>query len=55
MKDYRSNKSYKNQLTRWVDRLLPFNFEIERWLGTLMGLFEYILLKLYLIEPTLKQ
>ena len=29
MKEHRSNKSYNSPLTRWVHRLLPFDFHIE--------------------------
>ena len=42
MKEHRSNKSYKSRLTRWVDRLLPFQFDIEHLLGAKMGLVDYI-------------
>ena len=43
LKSHRSNKSYNSRLTRWVDRLLPFDFIIELIPGTRMGLVEYIL------------
>ena len=42
MKEHRSNKSYNSRLTRWVDRLLPFDFNIEHIPGTKMGLVDYI-------------
>ena len=42
LKSHRSNKSYKSRLTRWIDRLLPFNFNIEHIPGTRMGLVDYI-------------
>ena len=42
LKSHRSNKSYNSQLTRWVDRLLPFDFKIEHIPGTRMGLVDYI-------------
>ena len=29
MKEHTSNKTYNSGLTRWVDRLLPFDFNIE--------------------------
>ena len=29
MKEHRSNKYYNSGLTRWVDRLLPFDFKIQ--------------------------
>ena len=42
MKKHRSNKSYNSRLTRWVDRLLPFQFDIEHLPGAKMGLVDYI-------------
>ena len=42
MKNHRSNKSYNSRLTRWVDRLLPFDFNIEHIPGAKMGLVDYI-------------
>ena len=42
MKEHRSNKSYNSRLTRWVDRLLPFDFNIEHIPGAKMGLVDYI-------------
>ena len=42
MKANRSNKSYNSRLTRWVDRLLPFQFDIEHLPGAKMGLVDYI-------------
>ena len=42
MKEDRSNKSYDSRLTRWVDRLLPFDFNIEHIPGAKMGLVDYI-------------
>ena len=42
MKEHRSNKPYNSRLTRWVDRLLPFQLDIERLPGVKMGLFDYI-------------
>ena len=41
-KSHRSNKSYNSRLTRWIDRLLPFDFNIEHIPGTRMGLVDYI-------------
>ena len=41
MKEHRSNKSYNSRLTRWIDRLLPFDFNIKHILGTKMGLVDY--------------
>ena len=42
LKSHRSNKSYNSRLTRWIDRLLRFDFNIEHIPGTRMGLFDYI-------------
>ena len=42
LKTQRSNKSYNCRLTRWIDRLLPFEFIIEHIPGTRMGLVDYI-------------
>ena len=42
MKENRSNKSYNSRLTRWVDRLLPFQIDIEYLPGAKMGLVDYI-------------
>ena len=40
--EHRSNKSYNSRLTRLVDRLLPFDFNIEHIPGAKMGLVDYI-------------
>ena len=42
LKSHRSNRSYNSRLTRWIDRLLPFDFNIEHNPGTRMGLVDYI-------------
>ena len=42
MRKNRSNKSYNSRLTRWVDRLLPFDFSIDHLPGSKMGLVDYI-------------
>ena len=42
MKERRSNKTYNSRLIRWVDRLLPFDFNIEHIPGAKMGLVDYI-------------
>ena len=42
MNEHRSNKSYNSRLTRWIDRLLPFDFNIENIPGAKMGLVDYI-------------
>ena len=42
LKEHRSNKSYNSQLSRWIDRLPPYNFTIEHMPGAKMGLVDYI-------------
>ena len=42
MKENRSNKSYNSRLSHWVDRLLPFQFDIEHLPRSKMGLVDYI-------------
>ena len=42
LKSHRSKKSYNSRLTRLIDRLLPFDFNIVHILGTRMGLVDYI-------------
>ena len=42
MKENRSNKSYNSRLTRWVDRLFPFHFDIEHLPEAKIGLIDYI-------------
>ena len=42
LKENRSNISCSSRLTRWVDRLLPFQFDIEHLPGAKMGLDDYI-------------
>ena len=42
MKENRSNKSYSSRLTRWIDRLLPFQLDIEHLPGAKMSLVDYI-------------
>ena len=37
MKEHRSNKNYNSRLTRWIDRLLPFDFNIEHIPGRKWG------------------
>ena len=41
-KENRWNKSYNSRLTRWIDRLLPFQFNIEHLPGAKMGFVVYI-------------
>ena len=42
LKEHRSNKSYNSRLSRWVNRVLPYQFKIEHLPGATMGLFDYI-------------
>ena len=42
LKGNKKNKTYSSRLTRWVDRLLPFEFEIFHAPGRTMGIADYI-------------
>ena len=42
LKEHKSNKSYNSRLSRWVDRLLPYQFKIEYLPGAKMGFVDYI-------------
>ena len=42
MRENRSNKSYNSRLTRWVERLLQFDFSIDHLPGSKKGLVDYI-------------
>ena len=42
MKENRSKKSNNSRLTRWIDRLLPFQFDIEHLLGAKMAFVDCI-------------
>ena len=42
MRENRANKSYNSRLTRWIDRLLPFDFTVDQLLGSKMGLVDYV-------------
>ena len=42
LNENRGNKTNQSRLTRWVDRLLPFNFELELIPGKNMGFADYI-------------
>ena len=35
-------KYYNSRLSRWIDRLLPYNFTIDYMPGAKMGLVDYI-------------
>ena len=41
LKEHRSKKLYNSGLSRWIDRLLPYNFTIEHIPGAKMGLVDY--------------
>ena len=38
----RGNKTFSSRLTRWVDRLLPFNFEVTHAPGRVLGFADYL-------------
>ena len=38
----KNNKVYQSRLTRWIYRLLPFDFDIKHLAGSKMGLIDYI-------------
>ena len=42
LKEPRSNESQNSRLSRWIYRLLPYNFTIEHMPGAKMGLVDYI-------------
>ena len=42
LKEYRSNKTYNSRLSRWVDRLLLYQINIEHLPCAKMGLVDYI-------------
>ena len=42
MRENRANKSYNSRLTRWIERLLLFDFTIDHLPGSKMGLVDYI-------------
>ena len=37
-----SNKLYNSRLTRWVDRLLKYQFTVKHMPGVKMGLIDYV-------------
>ena len=39
----KNNKTYQNRLTRWIDRLLPSEFETKHLSGTKMSVIDYTL------------
>ena len=38
----RSNKTYQSRLTRWIDRLLPYQFKVVHIPGIDMGIVDYL-------------
>ena len=42
LKGQKRNKTYSSRLTRWVDRLLPFDFEVIHGPGRTLGLADYL-------------
>ena len=38
----KSNKTYQSRLTRWVDRLLPYQFKVIHIPGKDMGIVDYL-------------
>ena len=36
------SKTSQSRLTRWIDRLISFNFDIKHFAGSKMGLIDYI-------------
>ena len=42
LEEHRSNKTYQSRLTRWVDRLLPYQFKVINIPGRDMGIVDYL-------------
>ena len=42
LKSNKGNKKYSSRLTRWVDRLLPFDFNVVHEPGRTLGLADYL-------------
>ena len=42
LKTNRGNKTYQSRLTRWADRLLPFDFDIFHISGCKLGIVDYL-------------
>ena len=40
--EHKSNKTYQSRLTRWVDRLLPYQFKVFHIPGKDMGIVDYL-------------
>ena len=39
----KGNKTFTSRLSRWDDRLLPFEFELKKWSGKLTGITDYLI------------
>ena len=42
LKPNRGNKTFSSRLTRWVDRLLPFDFQVVHVAGRTLGMADYL-------------
>ena len=42
LKEHRGNKAYQSRLTRWADKLLPFDYDIRHIFGAFLGLADYL-------------
>ena len=42
LKPNRGNKTFSSRLTRWVDRLLPLEFEVVHVAGRTLGMADYL-------------
>ena len=42
LKPNRGNKTFSSRLTRWVDRLLPFDFQVVNVAGRMLGMADYL-------------
>ena len=42
LKSNHGNKTYSSRLTRWIDRLLPFDMEVIHQPGRTLGLADYL-------------
>ena len=42
LKGQKANKTYSSRLTKWVDRLLPFEFELIHKPGRTLGIADYL-------------
>ena len=42
LKEHRGNRPYQSRLTRWADRLLPFDYDIRHVPGATLGMVDYL-------------